>query len=215
MFRKILPALVTLVLVGIFAGVALAQDRPAKNGWGANAPEFFQSFLDKFASALGVDKDRIVEAAKEAGKQTVDEALQQGKITADQAERMKARIDEGRWFPCPFPGGKGLYFGGPPLDELAQALGMTQEELKAQLDQGKKISDIAQEKGLTEEQLRQKLLDAKIQAIQQAVQDGKIPQDKADQMIQRLQNAPQGKAYGHFFMRHRSSGQPSAPQESR
>ncbi|HHW42230.1 MAG TPA: hypothetical protein GXX25_00140, partial [Desulfotomaculum sp.] len=42
------------------------------------------------------------------------------------------------------------------------------------------------------------LLDAKIQAIQQAVKDGKMTQDKADKLIQRLQNAPQGRDFGQF-----------------
>ncbi len=74
-------------------------------------------------------------------------------------------------------------FRGKQLDELAQALGMSADELKAELQQGKKIADIAQEKGLTADQLRQKSLDARIQAIQQAVKDGKISQEKADEMI--------------------------------
>lgn len=211
MRRKVLLAVVTLALLGVFAGAALAQASTAQNRFDANGPAFFQTFLDRFASILGVDKDRIVAAAKEAGKQTVDEAVQQGKITAEQAERIKARIDEGQFFPCPFPGRKAPGFGGPHLDALAQALGMTTEELKAQLEQGKKISDIAREKGLTEEQLRQKLVEARIQAIRQAVEEGKISQDKADEMIQRLQNAPQGKGFGHFG---RPFGPPAAGQQA-
>ncbi len=215
MRKKVLVALVTLALLGVFAGAALAQAQPTQSQSGSNAPAFFQTFLDRFASILGVDKDRIVEAAKEAGKQTVDEAVQQGKITPEQADRIKARIEEGQFFPCPFPGRKAPVFGGPRLDALAQALGMTTEELKAQLEQGKKISDIAQEKGLTEEQLRQKLLEAKIQAIRQAVEEGKISQEKADEMIQRLQNVPQGKGFNHFG-RHfgRPFGPPSAGQQA-
>ncbi|MGB9792896.1 MAG: hypothetical protein ACPLTR_10035 [Thermacetogeniaceae bacterium] len=63
---------------------------------------------------------------------------------------------------------------------------MSADELKAELRQGKKLSDIAREKGLTMEQLRQKLIDARIQAIQQAVKDGRISQQKADKIIQRL-----------------------------
>jgi polyhydroxyalkanoate synthesis regulator phasin len=210
-----LLALVTLALLGVFAGAALAQTQSTQGQLGAHAPAFFQTFLDKFASILGVDKEKIIAAAKEAGKQTVDEAVQQGKITAEQADRIKARIDEGQFFPHPFLGRKAPGLGGPRLDALAQALGMTTEELKAQLKQGKKISDIAQEKGLTREQLRQKLLDARIQAIRQAVEEGKISQEKADEMIQRLQNAPQGKGFGHFGRPFgRPFGPPSAGQQA-
>lgn len=192
--KKVLLVLITLALVGLFAGVALAQDSTGTNRPDADAPAFFQAFLEKFASALGVDRDKVVAAAKEAGKQVVDEAVQQGKMTPEQAEKIKSDIDQGRFFPCPFPR-HGAWWGGPRLDAVAQALGMTVDELKAELEQGKRISDIAKEKGLTEEQLRQKVVEAKIQAIQQAVKEGKIPQDRADEMIKRLQNAPQGKGF--------------------
>lgn len=206
--RKVLLALAALALVGLFAGAALAQTTTAQN----NAPPFLQTFLDKFASILGIDKDKVIEAAKEAGKQTVDEALQQGKITQEQADAMKARIEEGRFLPGPFMGPKPHGFGGPRLERVAQALGMTADELKAELDKGKSISDIAKEKGLTEEQLRQKVVEAEIQAIQQAVKEGKIPQDKADQMIQRLQNAPQDK--GPMPFGRRSFGPPATGQQA-
>lgn len=64
---------------------------------------------------------------------------------------------------------------------------MSADELKAELEQGKKLSDIAREKGMTMEQLKQKLIDARIEAIQQAVKEGRISQQKADKIIQRLQ----------------------------
>ncbi|MEW5762282.1 MAG: Fis family transcriptional regulator [Bacillota bacterium] len=196
--KKILLVLAALALVGLFAGAALAQESATPNRPDADAPAFFQTFLEKFASALGVDKDKVVAAAKEAGKQVVDEAVQQGKMTPEQAARIKNEIDQGQFFPCPFPRHGAARLGGPRLDALAQALGMTADELKAELKQGKKISDIAKEKGLTEEQLRQKVVEAKIQAIQQAAKEGKIPQDRADEMIKRLQNAPQGKGPKYF-----------------
>ncbi|MGQ9498531.1 MAG: DUF2680 domain-containing protein [Desulfotomaculales bacterium] len=191
--KKVLLVLAALALVGLFAGAALAQDATVANRPDADAPAFFETFLEKFASVLGVDKDKVVAAAKEAGKQVVDEAVQQGKMTADQADRIKSEIDRGRFFPCPFPRHRAA--GGPWLDAVAQVLGMTADELKAELEQGKKLSDIAKEKGLTEEQLHQKVIEAKIQAIRQAVEEGKIPQDRADEMIKRLENAPHGKGF--------------------
>jgi len=193
MKKKMLLVLAALALVGLFTGVAFAQNATVSNRPDGNAPAFFETFLEKFASILGVDEDKVVAAAKEAGKQVVDEAVEQGKITAEQAEKIKSKIDEGRFFPCPFPRHRGA--GGPRLDAVAQVLGMTADELKAELEQGKKISDIAKEKGLTEEQLHQKVIEAKIQAIRQAVEEGKIPQDRADEIIKRLENAPQGKGF--------------------
>jgi len=191
--KKVLLMLVALALVGVFAGAALAQDATTPKRPDAKAPAYFQSFLEKFASILGVDKDKVVAAAKEAGKQVVDEAVQQGRMTPEQADRIKSKIDQGRFFPCPFAR-HGAKMGGFRLDALAQALGMTADELKAELEQGKKISDIAREKGLTGEQLRQKVVEARIQAIRQAEED-RIPQDRAEEMIKKLENAPQGKCF--------------------
>ena len=188
--------LAAFTLAALFAGVALAQTAPAADQ--SKAPAFFQTFLEKLAANLGVDQSKLEDAVKQTELQIVDEAAQQGKMTSDQAQKIKDRIEQGNFFPMghfpgPRDGAKAAFRGN---DELAQVLGMSADELKAELQQGKKITDIAQEKGLTADQLRQKLLDAKIQAIQQAVTDGKITQEKADEMINKLQNAPQKWGFG-------------------
>jgi len=199
MKKKIIVAVVAgLALISlILPGIALAQNStPAKDN-------FIQSFLDKLATNLGVDETKLQEAVKQTELQMIDEAVQQGKLTSDQAQKIKERIEAGQLLPlgpfhgpkgCPFPGG----LKGDRLNLMAQVLGMSADELKAQLDQGKKIEDIAKEKDVTLEQLHQKLLEAKIQEIQQAVKEGKISQEQADKLIQRLQNAPQGKGFGHW-----------------
>ncbi len=198
--KIVLFTLVAFTLAALFAGVAMAQTSPAADQ--SKVPAFFQAFLEKLAANLGVEQSKLVDAVKQTELQIVDEAVQQGKLTSDQAQKIKDRIEEGNFFPMGhFPGPKNgpkAGFRGKHLDELAQALGISADELKAELQQGKKVADIAQEKGLTADQLRQKLLEARIQAIQQAVKDGKISQEKADEMIKKLQNAPQHGGFGRF-----------------
>ncbi len=46
------------------------------------------------------------------------------------------------------PGGGGGPLGGPGLDAAAKALGMTTDELKAELQSGKTLEQVAQEKGV-------------------------------------------------------------------
>lgn len=192
MKRKILISFVVLALTAVFAGTALAQTTAAAGQ--PKMPALFQNFLAKLAANLGVDQSKLVDAVKQTELQMVDDAVQQGKITSDQAQKLKNRIEQGNLFPMGFPKNraKNGEFTGKRLDALAQALGMSADELKAELKQGKKIADIAQEKGITMEQLRQKVLEAKIQIIQQAAKDGKITQDRADKMIKKLQDAAQG-----------------------
>ncbi|MGB9825091.1 MAG: hypothetical protein ACPLRU_00305 [Desulfofundulus sp.] len=198
MKRKIaLIVAVAFAAVALFTGVALAQNAAAGNRPGM--PALVQDFLGKLAANLGIEQSKLTDAIKQTELQMVDEAVQQGKLTSDQAQKIKSRIEQGNFFPIgPFHGPKDGRFPGKRLDALAQVFGMSADQLKAELQQGKKISDIAKEKGLTMDQLHKKLLDAKIQEIQQAVKDGKITQDKADKIIQRLQNAPKDRGFRHF-----------------
>jgi len=200
--RKIFLATVAaLVLTALFAGIALAQAAPDADR--PNAPALFQAFLDRFAANLGVDKEKVTEALKQTQLQMIDEAFQQGKMTSDQAEKIKEKVQNDQWFFGPFFGPR--HGRGPDTAMLAQALGMSQDELQAQLKEGKRIDEIAQEQGISMEQLQQKMKELRIEAIEQAVKDGKINQEKADELIQRIQNAPQGKRLRPF-------GPPAAEQ---
>lgn len=215
MKKKIIVAIVVVLALAalVLPGMALAQNTTADQGQGKE--QLFQTFVEKLAANLGIDAGKLLDAIKQTGLQMVDEAVQQGKLTSDQAEKMKERIQQGQFIPFgPFGRPEGGPMGGKHLEDMAQILGMSADELKTQLQQGKKIEDLAQEKGLTLEQLHQKMVELKIQEIQQAVKDGKISQDKADEMIQRLQNAPQDKGFGfgHFGPRRGQSSDNSQSQ---
>ncbi|MGQ9824748.1 MAG: Fis family transcriptional regulator [Desulfotomaculales bacterium] len=188
--KVFLAVAVTLVLTVLFAGAALAQNATGTNA--VKMPQLFQTFLEKFAANLGVDKDKVTEALKQTEEQMIDEAVAEGKMTQEQAAKAKERLQNNQFFFGLFPGhkqfgpreGKGA---GPAM--LAQALGLSEDELKAQLKEGKTIEEIAQQQGMTTEQLQQKMKELKIQEIQQAVKDGKLTREKADQLIQKIQNA--------------------------
>ncbi|MEW6276311.1 MAG: Fis family transcriptional regulator [Bacillota bacterium] len=191
--------LIAFALVTLFAGIALAQtgerQSPDKQNQ-SGPPVLWQTFLGKLAANLGVDQERLQEAIRQTTQQMVDEAAQQGKITPEQAEKIKARLQNGPGFfgfirkgwPEAGEGRKGWRAKGKNLELLAQILGLSADELKAQLKEGKKISDIAGQQGMSMDQLRQKMQEARIQAVQQAVKDGKLTQEKAEQLIQKIQN---------------------------
>ncbi len=71
---------------------------------------------------------------------------------------------------------------------MAEAFGMTPEELQSLHDEGKTGWDIAQEQGLTQEEFIALMTEARTQAVQQAVADGVITQEQADWMLSRMQN---------------------------
>jgi uncharacterized membrane protein len=98
-------------------------------------------------------------------------------------------------------GGRGMggfaWSGGGPwtmFDTAAEALGLTPEELFAELHAGKSLDEIAEAKGVDVQTVYDAMSAARgkamRQAIEQAVEDGRITQEQADQMIGRLENRP-------------------------
>jgi transposase len=93
-------------------------------------------------------------------------------------------------------GGFGWARGGmwTMFDTAAEALGLTPEELFADLREGKSPAEIAEEQGVDVEALYDAMNaargEAMQQALQQAVEDGRITQEQADQMLERLENRP-------------------------
>jgi len=73
------------------------------------------------------------------------------------------------------------------ITALAEAFGLTPQELQARHDAGDTLWDIAQESGLTAEEFSARMLQARSEAINQAAADGVITQTQADWMLQRMQ----------------------------
>ncbi len=73
------------------------------------------------------------------------------------------------------------------LDAYAEALDMTPDDLKKELNSGKSIWDLASAKGIKAEEFDQFMIDAGTQALNKMVVDGEITQKQADAMIERMQ----------------------------
>ena len=95
---------------------------------------------------------------------------------------------------------------------FAQKLGISVDDLNARLANGETMAQIAFSQGLTADQFSTLMLDARSQAIDQAVKDGKLTQQQADWMKQRGagQMAGGGMGYGRG-MRGNGQGQFANP----
>jgi hypothetical protein len=80
---------------------------------------------------------------------------------------------------------------------FAEALGISQDDLEAELDGGKTMWQVAQEKGKTLEEFQKLMVDARTNAFKQMVADGVITQAQADWMLSRMQNMG-GQGGGRF-----------------
>jgi hypothetical protein len=72
------------------------------------------------------------------------------------------------------------------IGAFAEALGLSPDILEERIANGENMWTIAQEQGLTDEQFQQVKYDARIDAMQQAVEAGVITQEWADWMIERM-----------------------------
>ncbi len=184
-------ALAAMVLVGSLGALAVASAQDESS----SVFSFGGTFLEKLAQRLGIGRDQLVQAMRDAANDTIDEALQQGRITQDQAQRLRDRVAQTEpGFPWGWHKGRwGWHKGhwglkGVVLQAAAQALNMSTDDLKAELRQGKTLAQVAQEKGISTDDFKSRLLSQVDQQLAQLVQQGRLTQQQADQLKQWVQN---------------------------
>lgn len=79
---------------------------------------------------------------------------------------------------------------------MAEALGLTVEELEAKHAEGLSFYQIAEAQGLSVEEAQQLMLDARSTALDAAVADGVITAEQADWMKTRMSSGHMGRGYG-------------------
>ena len=90
---------------------------------------------------------------------------------------------------------------------MAQALGISQQDLQNQLASGRTMSDIIQAQGLTLDQFHQKMEDQMKAYLQTLVSQGTITQAQADQRMQFIEqmhdnHSTTGTGFGMGMMNH-------------
>jgi hypothetical protein len=186
-FWKVAGIATLVAVLGVVAvgTVAYAQDD------GSGGPfDFGGRFREAVAGILGISVEEYDAAVEQAQAQVVDEALAEGWLTEDQAERMQERIDEGLGMRGMDRGwmGRGMDFmrrGGDSIVGLiAEELDMSVRDLLAELEDGQTLGELASEKGVDVEAITATYL-AELEAnLAQAVEDGKITQTQADWMLE-------------------------------
>ena len=122
-----------------------------------------QKLLSTAADVLGVSSDDL-KSQLASGKTIADIASAQG-ISADdfRAAMKKAMEQQGPPPPPPPPGGRG---GLDPETQdrvtsaIANVLGASTDDLKAQISSGKSLQDLLKEKGVSDDDLRNAIEDA-------------------------------------------------------
>ena len=210
MRRKILIAgAAALAVAG--GGAAIAA---SKSG---SPQEESKAVVEDAAKQLGITPAKLSSALKKALENRVDAAVAAGRLTKEQGEALKKRIDAEDYPMLGRPGmGFGHRGGGPGthrfghLDAAAAYLGMTEAELQAQLAGGKTLAEVAKAKGKSVDGLVSALVADEKKELDAAVEAGRITQAQADAFLanakQRFTDAVNGtRAEG---MRGRFGGPP-------
>ena len=158
--KAVLGILVVGVLaVGGVAGHALAQAGPEEE----ESQPRQEEFLSSVAAKLGVSVDQLKEAVQSTELEMLDEAVEQGKVQPEVAERLRQRIEEGRLLPS-LSGAQArqgqLNLGQRlVLHAAAEVLDMTPRDLAQEMrTTGNSLAQVAEEKGISRDELKSGIL---------------------------------------------------------
>ena len=170
-----------LVIAGGGAAVAATQLSPKQES---------QAVLNDAANQLGVTPSELSAALKSALEKRVDAAVAAGRITKAQGDEMKQRIESGDFPLFGFGHGPGTFehhemFGG--LDAAAAYLGLTEDQLRSQLESGKSLADVANAHGKSVGGLVQALVADAKKHLDDAVAEGHITKAQETDMLSHLE----------------------------
>jgi hypothetical protein len=208
-------AVALLAVVGGGAAIAATQLSPKQES---------QTVLNDAANQLGVTPNELSAALKSALERRIDAAVAAGRISKAQGDEMKQRLESGDFplfgFGPGFGPGPGMFehheiFGG--LDAAATYLGLTEDQLRSELDNGKSLADAAKAHGKTVDGLVQALVADAKNHLDEAVADGHLTKAEETQMLSRLEQGiravvngvrPEGMPRPGFGFRHEFDGPP-------
>lgn len=205
MIGRRLTVVATAVAAAALAGAGVAYSSSHSPG--------DEAFLNDFAKHLGVSPADVRSAWLAAVKDQLDQAVRDGRLTQAQADAMLAHLEQHQAFggPAPFGGppgqmwhdgdhgpppwagpkpGKGP-FGHPDGDGMIAAaasyLGLSIEQLGAQLRSGTTLAQIAAKRGRSVAGLEAAMLKSQRAQLQQVVDDGRITKSQAAEVESHLE----------------------------
>lgn len=192
-------------------GIALAQTGGSGNSPSAQASptpgagaqrraqmsQRVDDFLNDLATNLHIDRATLDAALKTTANQEIDKAVQSGQLTQAEGDQAKQAIANGQ-FPIGFGGFERAGARGvmtavqgcqTQLQQAVQSVtGETPDQLRSDLQSGKKLNDILSAKGKTEQDLRNAVADAAQSCLNSAVSSGAITQQQATDIVNGIKN---------------------------
>jgi hypothetical protein len=187
-------AVVTLVAAGALlagGGIAVAG---SGHGGGTAAGDRCQRFVEMIAERQGISVAALEAKWKQKAIERIDAALTAGRITKQQADRLKARVTE--WKLCDgslrkaaAKARQAMRLHGAAIASMISGaidyLDVSRAELRAAWRDGKSLADVAGANGKSVTGLKTAML-AKIDArLDRAVTNGKLTDERRDALLER------------------------------
>lgn len=151
-----------------------------------------QAVIDEAAEQLGVEPAELSDALRQALENRIDEAVEDGRLTEKQAERLEERLESSD-VPLFFGlgGFRGHGFGlhgrgAAILEEAAAYLDMTPDELREAL-RDSTLAEVAEDRGKSTAGLVDALVAVHATRIDEAVDDGRLTDEQAAELTERLE----------------------------
>jgi hypothetical protein len=177
-----LAALALTLAIALGAAGAIAASRAL------SADEETRAVVDDAAGKLGVEPGDLMDALTEALTDHVDEAVEEGRLSEEEGERLKERIDSGV---VPFFGGfgeRGPWLGADPgLESAASYLELSETDLRERLRDGETLAEIAEDEGKSVDGLVDALVADASERIDDAVADGRLDEERAARLKAELE----------------------------
>jgi hypothetical protein len=145
--------------------------------------------LAQVAQEQNVDVQTVVDAMVADATAHIDQELQEGDLTAEEAnerkanlnERMTRLVNEGK------PKGGGPHGRGPKHEAAAQALNLSVDELRSNLRDGKTLAQVAQEQNVDVQTVIEAMVAEATARIDQKVQEGDLTAEQANERKSELE----------------------------
>jgi hypothetical protein len=211
--RKGIATIVVALAAVAGGGAAIAAAQDSQSTSRASA------YLEGVARHLGVSTDELQDAMKAAALDEVDAAREDGRLTQEQADALKERVESGEVppffgaflgprldrgfdrFPHPLPFHRHFFFE-EKLSTAADYLGLSEDELEEKLNDGSTLAEVAEAEGKSVDGLKQALLDVAKERVDRAVEDGDLTQAEADDLLEGLEERIDAFVEHAFFRFH-------------
>jgi lipoate-protein ligase A len=178
------------VIVGGVAALAVAITGGAYAATRDTDPrQESQAVINDAARQLGVEPNELSSALRQALANRIDAAVEDGRLTKEEGDALKQRIQSGEFplFGGPHRGfgrhGHGPMFHLHSLEAAASYLGLTEAQLREQVNEGKTLAQVARDRDKSVDGLIDAMVAATEKQLDEAVAEGRLSEADKNQVL--------------------------------